>query len=125
MDTSQLSSLTTVSFQNSNTKNSKRFNTYSRSNSAPCTTGKSELIDTSRLLKNKRKLKKQVVEEEEEDLDEEDELSSEEDEEEIELPIEEDKTDKNELPSTSMTLDNKLENSCKLSKLEDDDYDAE
>lgn len=127
-------SASSFSFNNSN----KRFNTYSRSNSAPCTTN--EMINASN-FKNKRRLKKNEELTNFEDLDEEDEedyeLSSDEDESRssnktTDNNLSEKKHDKqiNELPSCSSTvLDNKLEDSCKVSTsnkldFEDDDYDA-
>lgn len=133
---------------------SRRFNTYSRSNSAPSSTG--DLLVSAEVLrnelKNKRKLKQEesLVYEEEEDEEEYD-LSSDENEpseqateQAVEQAVEQKPTvstvsadngkpaSSSELPAcSSMTnLDNKLQENCMVSKHnrkeeeEDDDYDA-
>ena len=139
-------------FLTSTNNSSRRFNTYSRSNSAPCSTN--DLLVSPDELRNELKSKRKVKRQEEsmyEDLEEEDEeyeLSSDENESSVPMGGEqigkqpqatvdngssrnqqEKQEPSSELPCSSMVnLDNKLEN-CKVSKHrlkleEDDDYDA-
>ena len=114
---------------------SRRFNTYSRSNSAPSSTG--DLLVSAEVLRNELKNKRKLKQEEslvyEEEEDEEYDLSSDENESSEQATVSADNGRKpansGDLPCSSMAnLDNKLQENCKVTKHrldeEDDDYDA-